>query len=101
MKYKTYYGEEITSIIKGFKRFLVKSEKNKLEELTTERPSYFYDILPYAYVLNISKSIIKKFENISIVNNKLGFNYNNTSNYNKIYKQFRQSIEIYNKNKKK
>lgn len=41
------------------------SEKSKLEVLITQNPSYFYEILPYAYALNVSDMWIKKFESIS------------------------------------
>ena len=44
------------------KEFLENVEKDKLEELINEMPNYFYDILPYTYVFNISKKWIKKFE---------------------------------------
>ena len=50
--------------IKGFKQFLTLAEKPKLEELVEENPSYFYDILPYTYVLGVSKKWISKFDDI-------------------------------------
>ena len=50
--------------IMGFKDYLLKVEKEKLELLVEENPNYFYDILPYAYVLGISKKWSKKFESI-------------------------------------
>ena len=31
-----------------------------------ENPSYFYDILPYTYVLGVSSKWIKKFESINV-----------------------------------
>ena len=42
--------------------------KNKIDELVNENPRYFYDILPYAYVLNISKRWIGLFEKENICN---------------------------------
>lgn len=59
---RTEYGCEILGKIEGFKRFLKVAEKSKLEQLVNENPTYFYDILPYAYVLGISKKWIQKFE---------------------------------------
>ena len=56
------YGTEILGKIKGFKTFLEAVEKPQLEALVMEEPSYFYDILPYTYVLGISDKWIKKFE---------------------------------------
>lgn len=61
---KTQYGELIMARIKGFRYFLLTAEKNKLEELVQENPRYFYNILPYTYVLGISQKWIKKFEDI-------------------------------------
>lgn len=64
---RTKYGNEILGKIRGFKNFLETVEKDKLEALVEEHPTYFYDILPYTYVLGISDKWIKKFESISIV----------------------------------
>ena len=63
---RTAYGNEILGKIRGFKRFLEIAEKPKLEALVMENPTYFYDILPYTYVLGVSDRWIKKFESISI-----------------------------------
>lgn len=62
---RTEYGVEILGKIKGFKKFLETAEKKKLEELVEDNPSYFFDILPYTYVLRVSNKWIKKFEEIS------------------------------------
>lgn len=61
---KTHYGEEIESRVKGFRNFLLTVEKDKLEALVEENPSYFYNILPYTYVLGISSKWVSKFEDI-------------------------------------
>ena len=52
--------------IKGFRNYLKTAEKEKLEEMVEKYPTYFYDILPYTYVLGISNKWIKKFETIAI-----------------------------------
>ena len=62
---RTKYGTEILGKIKGFKNFLETAEKERLEALVMEHPTYFYDILPYTYVLGISDKWIKKFESIA------------------------------------
>ncbi len=61
---RTAYGARLYGEIKGFRRFLQYAEKPKLEELVNENPSYFYDVLPYTYVLGLSSKWIKKFEGI-------------------------------------
>ncbi|MFI3260599.1 MAG: DUF2207 domain-containing protein [bacterium] len=65
---RTEYGTEMYFKIKSFKKFLNLVEKEKLEKLVDEDPEYFYNILPYAYVLGVSDKWIEKFENISSPN---------------------------------
>ena len=73
---KTEYGEAIYARVKGFRDFLDTAEKDKLESLVEQNPHYFYDILPYTYVLGISKKWVKKFENIKMPEVDMGsFNY--------------------------
>ena len=66
MKKRTPLGNELLGQIIGFKRFLETAEKHKLEQLVEQSPDYFYNILPFTYVLGISDVWIKKFENIAI-----------------------------------
>ncbi len=63
---RTSYGNEMLGKIKGFKTFLTTAEKEKLELMVMDNPTYFYDILPYAYVLGVSKKWIEKFESIAV-----------------------------------
>lgn len=66
MPKRTPYGNEILGKIRGFKRFLETAEKEKLEAMVMENPTYFYDILPYTYVLGISDKWISQFETIAL-----------------------------------
>ena len=52
--------------IRGFRRFLDLAEKPRLEELVESDPAYFYNILPFTYVLGLSDKWIKKFETIAM-----------------------------------
>ena len=80
MKRKNSYGEQIISKINGFKKYIELAEKNQIEMLAEENPNYFYDILPYAYVLDVSKKWIEKFENIPIPAKDMGnFNFYDAS----------------------
>ena len=63
---RTEYGTKILGEVNGFKKFLETAEKDKLESLVHDDPSYFYNILPYAYVLGVSDAWIKQFEGIAI-----------------------------------
>ncbi len=63
---RTKKGEELIAKVNGFRNFLDTVEKEKLEALVEENPYYFYNILPYTYVLNLSKKWIEKFEGINM-----------------------------------
>ena len=66
MPKRSAYGNELLGKIKGFKNFLETAEKPKLETLVWQDPAYFYNILPYTYVLGVSDEWIKKFEVIAL-----------------------------------
>lgn len=66
MSKRTEYGTKILGEINGFKNFLETAEKDKLESLVNDDPAYFYNILPYAYVLGVSDKWIKQFEGITL-----------------------------------
>ncbi len=69
---KSLYGEEIIARVEGFRKFLIDAEKSRIEELVAENPKYFYDILPYTYVLDVSKKWVEKFENVYYPKEDLG-----------------------------
>lgn len=62
---RTDKGHEMLQKIKGFKDFLETAEKERLEMLVEDDPAYYYDILPYAYVLGVSDVWTKNFEGIA------------------------------------
>lgn len=66
IKKRTQYGSQLLGKINGFKRFLETAEKETLEAEVAKNPTYFYDILPFTYVLGVSDIWMKKFENIQI-----------------------------------
>jgi uncharacterized membrane protein YgcG len=66
MHQRTKLGSELYNDILGLKLFIETAEKDRLESLVADDPSYFYHILPYAYVLNITDTWSKKFESIAI-----------------------------------
>lgn len=63
---RTDKGHEMLQKIEGFKLFLETAEKDRLEKLVYEDPQYFYNILPYAYVLGVSDAWVEKFKNIAV-----------------------------------
>lgn len=66
IRQRTDAGHQILQKIEGFKLFLETAEKERLETLVEDDPKYFYNILPYAYVLGVSDKWISKFESIAI-----------------------------------
>lgn len=66
MPKRTTYGNELLGKIRGFKTFLETAEKPKLEALVFQDPAYFYNILPFTYVLGVSDKWIEKFEVIAL-----------------------------------
>ncbi len=66
MTKRTKQGNLWLGHILGFKDFMLYAEKDRLEMLVEENPQYFYNVLPYAYVLGVSNKWIKKFEGIQL-----------------------------------
>ena len=50
----------------GFKKFLLLAEVKQLEALVEDNPRYYYDILPYCYVLKITEKMKAKFDTIAL-----------------------------------
>lgn len=66
-KRKSEYYASLMNEITGFKEFLETAEKDRLEAMLEENPQYYYDILPYANVLGVSKKWEDKFASIKNV----------------------------------
>ncbi len=66
MSKRTPYGTKQYGKVLGLKKFIEEAEIEELEMLVHDDPKYFYDVLPYAYVLGISDTWSKKFESIAI-----------------------------------
>lgn len=82
MDRKPEYGEAIEPRVDSFREYLLLVEKDQLENMVSKNPTYFYDILPYTYVLGISKKWISKFENIQMPKIDMGtFDYNSDAAY--------------------
>ena len=69
IKSRSAYNRKIYGEIIGFRNFIELAEVDKINELVEQNPSYFYDVLPYAYVFKLTKKWVKKFENIKVPNN--------------------------------
>ena len=60
-------GQKFLNHVEGLKQFIDVAEKNKIKELVEQDPQYFYNILPTAYILNVSDKWINKFEDIMTI----------------------------------
>lgn len=60
------YGKELLGEIVGFRNFIEVAEKDRLEALLEGDPEYFYNTLPYAQVLGVTKIWANKFKDISM-----------------------------------
>ena len=61
---RTDFGIDVLGRVLGFRQFLQLAKKEQLEMLLEQNPSYYYDILPYAQVLDVSDIWEKKFKNM-------------------------------------
>ncbi|MEG2165727.1 MAG: DUF2207 domain-containing protein [Ruthenibacterium sp.] len=50
----------------GLRNFIEQAELPRLKMLVNENPSYFYDVLPYAYVFGLSDKWAKQFESLAL-----------------------------------
>jgi len=66
MSKRTEYGDKILEKTLGFKEFIKAAEKDKLEMMFESNPSYFYSILPYAMVLNLSDKWSSHFDGMAV-----------------------------------
>ena len=79
-----FAGQRAKGELLGLKKFIEVAEKNRLELLVADNPEYFYDILPYAYILGVSDKWIKQFESITDLNPS--WYKGNIRNFNKFSK---------------
>ena len=59
------YNKKLNNIV-GFRNFILTAEKDRLEKMLESDPQYYYHILPYAQVLNVSNIWEDKFKNLTV-----------------------------------
>ncbi len=57
----TEYGHKELERVLGFRHFMMVAEKDWIDRLAKDDPKFFYDRLPYALVLGVSRVWIGKF----------------------------------------
>lgn len=65
MSRRSKKGTQILGEIEGFKTFLTTAEKPRIEALVQENPEYYYNILPFTYVLNITLAGVDMLEDLA------------------------------------
>ena len=63
---RTDYSGELVGKILGLRNFIETAEADRINALVEQDPSYYYNILPYAYVLGVTDKWAKNFEKINI-----------------------------------
>lgn len=66
MPQRTVYGTRIMNELLGFRNFILTAEKDRLERLIDENSTYYYDVLAYALVMNVSDKWADKFKDITL-----------------------------------
>ncbi len=64
MPKKSSYGQSVYEIILGFRDFLEKVERPRIEKMLSKNPEYFNEVLPYAVALGVADKISKKFDGL-------------------------------------
>ena len=80
MNRKNEYGESLKQQIDGFKNYVENTDKEYIKNQLNRDDSVFYYLLPYVYVLGISKNWSSKFKKEELSNYSIGnINYYDTS----------------------
>lgn len=59
------YNEKLNHIV-GFRNFIIHAEKDRLEALLESDPQYYYHVLPYAQVLDVTDKWEEKFRDLTV-----------------------------------
>lgn len=96
MPKRTAYGNKMLGKIVGYKNYLQNIKKDEIEERLKANPNYFYDNLPFTFVLGISNEWIKMFENVRM--SKPKWTQDKTFHYGEFTIFITHSIHTLNKN---
>ncbi len=62
MPQRTEESADFKEQIEGLKQFMIHAEEEELRKIVNRNPDYFYEMLPYAYALDISRIWMSKFK---------------------------------------
>ena len=66
MRQRTKKSVELMGRLLGLKNFIETAELDRINMLVEENPNYFFNVLPYAYVMGLTDKWAKHFESIKI-----------------------------------
>ena len=66
LRHDTDYAARMKGRVLGFRNFIATAKIDQLRMLVDKDPSYFYEVLPYAMVLGLSKKWANLFDQLSV-----------------------------------
>ena len=66
MPKRTEFGNDMLEKSRGFVNFMKTCTKEEIESILVNNPNYMYDILPYAYSLNIYEDWLHNFRSVNV-----------------------------------
>ena len=70
IEYRNKEGRAVLGRLLGLKKYIELAEKDKMEKMVNENPELYYEVMPYAYVLNVSDEWIEQFNFVKKINSK-------------------------------
>lgn len=62
----TPYRRSLKGRLRGFREFIETAERDRLQQLVDRDPSYFYKVLPYAMLFDLSDKWVQQFTTIGV-----------------------------------
>jgi uncharacterized membrane protein YgcG len=75
---KTEYYTQTLGRIRGFANFIKTAELGRIKMLVQDNPSYFYDVLPYAWAMGLTKEWSENFDRLGITASPPTWYYSHT-----------------------
>ena len=63
---RSQYADKVLSAVLGYREFMEKVEKDRIEKLSKEDPEFFYHVLSYAMALGVEDEWVKAFSGIYV-----------------------------------
>ena len=66
LKRRTPEAERQLGLLRGFKRFILTAELDRIEMLFNEDPDYFSHIIPYCLMMKIGDKVMKRYSSLQL-----------------------------------